>query len=130
MTSDGKTPPDGTGKLRLTMIAAILLSVAGIVYAVRWGTAVDGGRGGAVAVALTFFMLFMGRGTAEDALDAEFPERTPPPPDLLLKRVRNAVASMLDWSRKEKTYLTVSSVTGTLVWGFGDWLARWLGASG
>ena len=43
--------------------------------------------------------------------------------------MRNAVAAMLDWNRKEKLYLTVSSVVGTLAWGFGDSVAKCLGAS-
>ena len=56
-------PPDGKGRLLLVMVASIALSLAGIAYAVFWGVAADGGRGGALAVALTFIMLFVGRGT-------------------------------------------------------------------
>ena len=121
----------GTAKLLTTMIAAIVLSLGGIAYAVLWGVATDGGRGGAIAVALTFFMLFMGRGTAEAALEAKLPSSGNPAEDaaLELARVRNAVAAMLDWNRKEKLYLTVSSVVGTLAWGFGDSVAKCLGAA-
>ena len=123
-------PSEGTGKLVITMIAAIAMSIGGIAYAVLWGVAADGGRGGAVAVALTFFILFMGRGTAEAALEAELPKAADPAEEtaLDLARIRNAVAAMLDWSHKEKIYLTVSSVVGTLAWGFGDIIALWLGA--
>ena len=35
---------------------------------------------------------------------------------------------MLDWQGKEKVYLTIASVAGTIVWGFGDLLAAWFGA--
>ncbi len=35
---------------------------------------------------------------------------------------------MFDWQTKEKRYLTIASVVGTLVWGFGDVLAALLGA--
>jgi hypothetical protein len=30
---------------------------------------------------------------------------------------------MLAWQGKEKVYLTISSVVGTIVWGFGDIMA-------
>jgi hypothetical protein len=36
---------------------------------------------------------------------------------------------MIDSQRLEKIYLTWSSTIGTLTWGFGDVVARWLGAS-
>lgn len=123
-------PSEGTRKLVITMMAAIAMSIGGIAYAVLWGVAADGGRGGAVAVALTFFILFMGRGTAEAALEAVLPKAADPAEEaaLDLPRIRNAVAAMLDRSRKEKIYLTVSSVVGTLAWGFGDIIALWLGA--
>lgn len=126
-----KLLPSGAGRLRLVMWIAILVSVAGIPFAVFLGVAVDGGRGGAIAVALTFFTFFMDRGTAERALEAKIPDGGDPATrtDLELARVRNAVASMLDWSRQERLYLTVSSVVGTLAWGFGDVVARWLGAT-
>src|SRR3546814_8334038 len=83
---------DGTAKLRAAMIAAIAVSIGGIAYAVLFGVAADGGRGGAIAVALTFFMFFMGRGTAEDALEARLPETGDPAvdADAELARVRGA----------------------------------------
>jgi len=123
-------PSEGTTMLAVAMVAAVLLSVGGIAYAVTYGVAVDGGRGGAIAVALTFFILFVGRGTAEAALEAELPKTGDPSEDaaLELAKIRNSVAAMLDWSRKEKLYLTISSVVGTLTWGFGDLIAIQLGA--
>ena len=121
---------DGTGKLRAAMLAAIALSVGGVVFAVLFGCASDGGRGGAIAVALTFFMLFMGRSTAEHALEAPLPKTGDNSLDANaeLARIRGAVAAMLDWSNKEKFYLTISSVVGTLAWGFGDVVAKAFGA--
>lgn len=44
--------------------------------------------------------------------------------------LRAARAAMIDSQRLEKKYLTVSSVAGTLVWGFSDRIALCLGASG
>ena len=133
----GASPSKGTRMLFWTMIGSILLSVLGITYAVRWGVAADGGRGGGLAVALTFFMLFMGRGTAESALEANLPvdetltgeARKTAETEAELSRVRNAVASMLDWSRQEKVYLTISSVVGTLAWTVGDVVAKFCGAA-
>ena len=94
----------------------------------------DGGRGGALAVALTFAMLFLGRGTPEAALETPIPPgRSGVDPvanlELEVARVRNALASLLDWQRQEKLYLTISSVVGTVAWGFGDVLARICGAA-
>jgi hypothetical protein len=34
--------------------------------------------------------------------------------------VRTALKSLLAWQTQEKIYLTISSVLGTVVWGFGD----------
>lgn len=107
---------DGTGKLRATLVASLISSGAGIWYAVVHGTPADGGRGGAVGVAITFAMLFMGHGTAERAFEAG--------EDLI--SVRNSLGSLLDWTGKEKIYLTIASVVSTLVWGFGDVTAAWL----
>jgi hypothetical protein len=71
-------------------------------------------------------MLFMGRRTAEDILESPLPGLDPGDSKSLaamageILRVRNALASTLDWQSKEKSYLIVSSVLGTLTWGFGD----------
>lgn len=120
----------GTGMLFAAMLATVVVSLGGIAYAKWFGIAADGGRGGAIGVALTFFMLFLGRGTAEKALEAPMPASGDLAKDTAqdLSKVRGAVAAMLDWSGKEKLYLTVSSVFATLAWGFGDWIAAWIGA--
>lgn len=130
MATLSNTAKPGTRRLRWVVAGTILLCAAGVVYAVRWGTAADGGRGGALAVALTFAVLFAGRGTSEAALEVEMPKQNAPAVDLEfeLARVRNAVASLLDWQRQEKNYLVFCSVLATLVWGFGDVLAKALGA--
>jgi hypothetical protein len=131
---------DGTGWLKLTTCVALAACVAGIVYACTKGHATDAARGGAVAIALTFVMLFMGRGTAEEALTSSSADASDPARSTLdqqLKAVRNdglavraALVSLLDWHRKERIYLTITSLAGTLTSGFGDWIARCLGASG
>jgi hypothetical protein len=131
---------NGVWRLALAMIASIALSVGGVVFAVRCGVAADGQRGGGLAVALTFFILFLGRGTAEAALgepnpDADSRSLTPDAQLLAdiqfeLKRLRNSLASMFDWSRHEKLYLLIASVIGTFFWTFGDLIAKAFGAAG
>jgi hypothetical protein len=129
------------------VFVAIAVSLGGIGLAVHLDDASHGGRGGALAVALTFFLLFMDRGTATKVLQAQLPgtnggdgaagdeaeltkvEKAVKDLEMELVKVRGAVAATLDWNRKERKYLIVSSVFGTLVWGFGDWVAACLGAS-
>jgi hypothetical protein len=41
---------------------------------------------------------------------------------------RASISAMLDWGAKEKIFLSISSVTSTLVWGFGDCAAKAFGA--
>jgi hypothetical protein len=133
-----------------TTAAAVLLSVAGVVYAVHWGEASDGGRGGALGCTLTFLIFFLTRSTPEQALQAPLLPGRAEEPDVLalpapadademgsqlqrLKqqtaRLRAAVASMLDAAAREKLYLSIASVVSTLTWGFGDKLAGWFGAA-
>lgn len=142
-------------KLGLTMLLAILASGLGIVWAVRFGVAADGGRGGAIGCALTFLMFFLSRPTAETAMQAPIPvadkqradEQTA---DVLLEpsaktleaavdqlermkvqlaRQRAAIAVMLDLAAREKIFLSIASLVSTLVWGFGDWIAKAFGAA-
>lgn len=91
-------------------------------------------------MALTFFILFLGRGTAEAALEvvpvlgSEGPALTAEAQELAdlqseLTRLRNSLASMFDWSRHERLYLLIASVIGTLFWTFGDLIAKAFGAA-
>ena len=140
MADRGASPlSNGVWRLALAMIGSIALSAGGIVYAVHCGVAADGQRGGGLAVALTFFMLFLGRGTAEAALAQQPPPapegdaRTPEQKQndavkFDMSNLRNSLASMFDWNSHEKIYLLIASVVGTLVWTFGDLLAKALGA--
>jgi hypothetical protein len=137
-------------RLALVVGTSLVLSVGGIIYAVWFGTAADGGRGGGLTVALAFLILFLGRGGAEAALDVVLPaeEEEPSQPDTrtdeqkqiatLTKQqgalefevttLRNALSASLDGSGREKLWLTCASVFGTLVWTFGDVVARHLEA--
>ena len=133
----------------MTSLVALVVSVGGIIWAIRVGDATIGTRGGAIGCAIVFLIFFVGRSTPEAALeqpsygrrrDRDFDVLTSPPPLSLneatsqitalkgeLARVRGAVAAMLDAARKEKWFLSVASVLSTLVWGFGDLIAKAVG---
>ncbi len=109
--------------LRLVAVASVVAALAGIAYAVLAGSATDGQRGGAIAVALSLGALFAARDIPERVLGARaetVEER--------LARAESTLGVMLDSQRLEKVYLAATSVAGSLIWGFGDLLALWLGA--
>lgn len=127
---DEKIAP-GTGPARSSS-CQLIFSAGGIVYAIWFGSAADGARGGAVAVAISFAALFAARSTPQDVLETKNQAGQQvfdtAPPEQRVAILRTAIATLIDSQRLEKIYLTGSSVAGTLVWGFGDLLARWLGA--
>lgn len=139
----GPRPDSGTCRLWIVALVCVVASFAGVAYAVHSGVAAHGGRGGAIAVALAFLMLFLDRQTARDYLEMKMPDtgRLPAPTDdeklaeYLTKqateqnRTHNTLAVLIDWDHKHKWPLAVSSVVGTLSWGFGDVVARWFGAA-
>lgn len=119
--------------LRVVLGVSVVACTAGIVYAVWYGRAADGGRGGAVAVAISFAALFASRNTPRDVLEMTDPAKhgSAAPAELAegMRRLRTAMATLIDSQATEKVYLTASSVGGTLVWGFGDLIAAALGAA-
>ncbi len=133
------------GRLKSVMIICVAVSVAGVAYAVWQDEAAAGGRGGALAVALTFAMLFLDRDTAKDIIETDLSsaakdDHIPVDDDNLRTylstmrteqaKTRNALATILDWQNKQKWPLAVSSIFGTVCWGFGDLFAQWFGAAG
>lgn len=123
-------------KLQMVLALSLLASFGGVLFAVCWGVAADGGRGGAIAVALSFVALFAGRNTDQSVLELR---KKPDQPAILdpgphasdperFKALRSALAVHLDTSQSETGYLVAASVIGTLFWGFGDLLALALGA--
>ena len=120
-------------KLKAVLCAGLLFSLAGIVYAVCWGSPGDGGRGGAMAVALAFAALFTSAPSLQELLEAPKEDGTPGFDELesqdKIKRLRSAVALVADTQREQNIYLVITSVVGTLVWAFGDVVAVWFGAA-
>lgn len=119
--------------LTLWVMLSFMASAGGLAYAVFWGGACDGGRGGAVAVAIAFGILFAARPLAQDYIEARDNEGVARfdglPVDKRISRLRSALAVLLDRQQHETASLAFASITGTLVWGFGDWIAGALGAS-
>lgn len=106
----------------LVFAASLTAIAAGAAYAVcGGGTAVDAQRGGSVAVALTFLMLFLDRPTSQRLIETG--------PDTASAGVvaHNALAAFLDQQAKARWPLALSSVLGTLAAGFGDLAVRALG---
>jgi hypothetical protein len=129
------------------VVVSIVLSAGGILLA-AYGDPADGGRGGAVAVAFAFFVLFIHRdygARVYKALTLELPSlkaqiaslRAGGDPSAAnsegvdaLKRQVTAIVARLETEAKgqkgQNVALAVASVIGTLAWGFGDVIAKWL----
>lgn len=120
-------------KLRIVALLGLLACIGGLVWAVRSGDAAAGGLGGAVAVALAFLVLFTSTPSVAAQIEAPYGEGRARFNDLPVEertlRLRTALAILVDGQRTESRYLAFVSVLGTLVWGFGETLARWLGAT-
>lgn len=106
--------------------------VIGIAYAVLLGVASDGGRGGAIAVALAFAALFTSTPAVQELIEAPDNLGNPAfdelPPAKQIARLRTAIAEIQDRQLRENRFLVFTSVVGTLVWAFGDVFASWIGA--
>jgi len=134
-------------KYLAVLALAIALSAGGIAYAVHGSkNKDDGGRGGALAVAVAFIVLFVGRsqGTKVYTILAEegpqllnsieaqagaTPDPTADQADSSPVETRvNALLAKLrtdaNEQRIQNIYLALTSVIGTLAWGFGDLIAK------
>ena len=131
------------------MWVSVSLSVLAVVAAVILNDPTIGQRGGALGVALSFAILFLGKSTPQRALTSRTAQvdnlggqETQQPSDDDAQASENlqsqitelqetqdnvigALSAMLDWSQEEKVYLTISSVFSTIFWGFGDCFAGW-----
>lgn len=135
----------------LVLIACITVSIAGIGLAAFLHSPSDGGRGGALAVVASFAALFLGRdfgaipitvlalrqeilklrraavpAHAEDTGDPL--DRLEGDLDALVSALKAANVHGASSTREQNWFLAISSILGTLAWGFGDWAAAWLDA--
>jgi hypothetical protein len=115
------------------IVVSILLSVSGIVIAGGAGAPVHGGDGGALAVAVSFFILFLRRSLGEEAQQ------------LIIEGVKwedvanytttiTSIMSRLNIEasglKKQSFALAWASGVGTLAWGFGVYAAQALVSHG
>lgn len=129
----------------VTFALVLACGVIGVLFAVWFGTASDGGRGGAVGVALSLAILFSGPppdtslNPGENTPATRLRDPLKQKPGELEARVdqleedvvtlRNTGAAGRDWDKSEKLWLAAASAAGTLFWGFGDLAAHVLGAA-
>jgi hypothetical protein len=100
---------------------AILFSFGWIVGAAYYKLEDTGGRGGAIAVALSFYLLFIGGDLARRVQNTLQESAT------LDARMTGVEANLhiRDLTTKHQNiYLAVSSIVGTIAWGFGDLAAK------
>jgi hypothetical protein len=127
----------------LLTVVACGLSIGAIpVAAYLTKNAADGGRGGALAVALSFAMLFLNRDLGTKIFKILTRKPTAPTPDgsdflagakTAEEKTERLAVRVLAWEGKLNTdalgqsrqnkFLAVMSIVGTLAWGFGDMAA-------
>jgi hypothetical protein len=114
-------------------IAAVLLCLTGLVYALVLGDASDAGRGGAITVALSFAAFFTSSATPSEIIEARGLDGKCHFDELSYKervtRLKTAVAMLDDRHNTESLCLAITTFMGTMFWGFGDLLAIVLGAT-
>lgn len=128
------------------ILASIILSLGGIAIGAWWAKPEDGGRGGAVAVAMAFFILFVRRNYGArvyDALTKDIPKlreqiassrqgKKLEPETGDVDEIRGQLTTLVsrldtesDGQNRQNRALAWASCIGTLAWGFGDLLARY-----
>jgi hypothetical protein len=112
-------------------ILSAALSVGGVIWAAHIRCPADGGRGGAVATALAFVVLFLrpdyGLWLFEQRREKTKPNL--PEAERVGKELTLLVESLEINSKGQKNQniaLAVASGIGTIFWGFGDVFAKWL----
>ena len=129
--------------------ASILFSLGWFVVCVlSQSYAADAGRGGAVGTALALILFFVNRNYAVQlfhVLNVELPDlqsrlrerknakegkpAQPPPPSTLAEVERrldgllDSIESESDVHSSETKFVVTATFIGTIMWGFGDWLA-------
>jgi hypothetical protein len=132
-----------TNRFRIVLAAATFLSVAAVPFgAFVTRSAADGQRGGAIAVALSFIILFLSRGygtkvykiLTEEVAQVEedlktirgAPERSAVTDGQKIEALVSKTKIDADNQEVQNFYLAWSSGLGTIAWGFGDIPTQWL----
>jgi hypothetical protein len=129
----------------IVLVVSIVCSVGGIWGCAFWWHPADGGRGGAIAVALSLVSLFINRPYGKQIFNfltqdrKQFLEqvntlRSHPSnisdnrseAEILLEA--HIIMNNVDVSGQDKQnrFMAVSAGLGTLAWGFGDLVSAWL----
>lgn len=132
MGTSGRPRP---GKKTIYAVAglSVVVAVGWIAGAAYSNHAADGGRGGAIGVALTFAILFLQRGgVAQEELERKNPPAAPgapaprETPEQTMQRLLNAFTVYIEAQTEVTLPLILASTISTLAWGFGDFLATWI----
>jgi len=114
----------------LVTASAILLSlgwIVGAAYYDKQDTA-SAGRGGALGIALSFYLLFIGGRLGNRVFGILTRGSLDKPDSLNAEKKADAVIAWLNTnaaeSKRQNWFLAAASITGTLAWGFGDLAAR------
>lgn len=125
---------------------SMLFCMLGVLYALCIGCAADGQRGGAIGVAISFFVLFVSSNLSETILKfntetdlSEFNDenkrivgkkvKTLEELNIIVTKHGKFLESLSKESKSERNWLVSSSVISTFFWGFGDYLAITIGAT-
>jgi hypothetical protein len=134
------------------LVASLTSSAIGICYAAHHNYQ-DGGRGGAVAVAIAFAALFVRHDFGQKAydtvaievpkvkqelaafLESMYPSAAPAAHSQAIENLTARIDGLVEQVRinssgqsRQNGWLAAASIVGTLAWGFGDWIAHTLQA--
>lgn len=121
---------------RMVLLASVILSAAGVAAGYFWENPDFGGRGGAIAVAISLVALFAnkphGREYFElrmywrDQFEAQLATNERQEPSL--ERLAKDLTDIAKWLKIDiegqgrlNIYMSIGAAIGTIVWGFGDW---------
>jgi hypothetical protein len=134
----------GSGaSLKGVLVLSVVLSLGSIGACIALNRPADAGRGGAIAVAISFGMLFLSRGRGAQTFDTlydglptlrtelEALTASDPKPEASAAQIKRLATALKTWltidaqaTSRQNIFLAISSVVGTLAWGFGDWAAE------
>jgi hypothetical protein len=105
--------------------------MGGVIYAAYKHSWSEGGRGGAMATMIAIFIVLLRPDYGQQIFDERFTKIDPKLPqiDQLEEKVGAIVAAMRINSQGQARLnkgLVIASAIGTLFWGFGDLLAKWM----
>ncbi len=112
-------------------ILSAALSVGGVIWAAHTRCPANGGRGGAVATALAFVVLFLRPDYGLWLFKQRREKMKPNLPEV--ERVGSELTALVEsleinskGQKNQNIALAVASGIGTIFWGFGDIFAKWL----